>query len=57
VSDLAVDEQAELIGMGQRRTSPEVSSLVKAWAMPESPSWGELIEHRMGQQCPFSLVG
>jgi hypothetical protein len=36
---LAIDEQAEPVGMGQGRASPEVSSSVKAWAMPESPSW------------------
>ena len=39
MSDLTIDEQAEPIGMGQRRASPEVSSLVKAWAIPEGPSW------------------
>ena len=37
---LAIDEQAEPIGMGVRPVpSPEASSSAKAWAIPESPSW------------------
>ena len=38
--NLAVDEQAEPVGMGERvAPSPEVSSSAKAWAIPDSPSW------------------
>ena len=36
---LAIDEQAEPVGMGQGAPSPEASSSPKAWAMPVSPSW------------------
>jgi hypothetical protein len=40
MGDLAVDQQAEPVGMGESvAPSPEASSSAKAWAMPVSPSW------------------
>ena len=57
VGDLAIDEQAEPVGMGQGRAFTGGFEFGEGLGHAGKPELGELIEHRMGQQGPFSLTG
>ena len=57
MGDLAIDEQAEPIGMGEGRAFAGGFEFGESLGHAGKPELGELIKHRMGQQCPFSLTG
>ena len=57
MGNLAIDEQPEPIGMGKCRAFARGFEFGKGLGHAGKPELGELIEHRMGQQCPFSLTG
>ena len=57
MGDLTIDAQAEPIGLGEGRAFAGGFEFGKGLGHAGKPKLGELIEHRMGQQCPFSLTG
>jgi hypothetical protein len=56
MGDLAIDQQTEPIGMGQSCALAGGFEFGEGLGHAGKPKLGELVEHRMGQQCPFSLT-
>jgi hypothetical protein len=54
MGDLAIDEQAEPIGVGQSCAFAGGLEFSEGLDHAGKPKFGELVEHRMGQQRPFS---
>ena len=57
MSDLTIDEQAEPIGMGEGRPLAGGFEFGESLGHSGKPELVQLIKHRMGQQCLFSLMG
>ena len=56
MGDLAIDKQAEPIGMGEGCTFAGGFEFIESLGHAGKPELGQLIAHRMGQHCPFSLT-
>ena len=54
---LAIDEQTEPVGVGEGCAFTGGFEFGESLGHAGKPELGHLIEHRMGQQCPFSLTG
>jgi hypothetical protein len=54
MGDLAIDQQAEPIGVGQGCAFAGGFEFGEGLGHAGKPKFGELVEHRMGQQRPFS---
>ena len=57
MGDLAIDEQAEPIGMGQGCAFAGGFEFSEGLGHAGKSKFGELVEHWMGQQRPFSYTG
>jgi len=57
MGDLAIDEEAQLVGMGEGCAFAGGFEFGEGLGHAGKPELGELIKHRMGQQGPFSLMG
>ncbi len=57
MSDLAIDQQAEPIGMGKGCALAGGFEFSEGLGHAGKPELGELIEHRMGRQRSFSVTG
>ena len=57
MGDLTIDEQAEPVGMGKGRPFAGGFEFGESLGHAGKPELVQLIEHRVGQQCPFSLTG
>lgn len=57
MGDLTIDEQTEPIGMGEGRPLAGGFEFGESLGHSGKPKLVQLIKHRMGQQCPFSLTG
>jgi hypothetical protein len=54
---VGVDKQAEPIRMGEGCTFVGGFGFSESLGHAGKPELGQLIAHRMGQHCPFSLTG
>jgi hypothetical protein len=54
---LAIDEEPEPVGMGQGCAIARGFEFGEGLGHAGKPELVQLVEHRMGQQCPFSLKG
>jgi hypothetical protein len=54
---LAIDEQTEPVGVGEGCAFTGGFEFGESLGHAGKPELGHLIEHRMDQQCPFSLTG
>jgi hypothetical protein len=57
MGDLAIDKQAEPIGMGEGGAFAGGFEFSESLGHAGKPELGELVKHRMDQHCPFSLTG
>jgi hypothetical protein len=57
MGDLAIDQQAEPIGMGEYGAVAGGVDFGESLGHAGKPELGELIKYRVGQQGPFSLTG